>query len=271
MHSYLAAAKAPVRILIFVVILLGLWLPIAIPVYKFVPNPNWVSIITMLILYSEFIGLTLLWGRWVDQHPNQLSHYGLQWTAKNGQELLCGTGLALGWLGGLFGLEGWLGWLSWQSLTPSLLQVSLEGAVIGLGIGFAEELFFRGWLLDELQRSYRLRNSLLFSSFIYAGLHFLKPIDEIARSWPEFPGLLMLGFLMVWAKRATQQRLGLPIGLHTGLVWGYYLINVGQLVRYQATIPDWVVGIDHNPLAGLAGLIALIGLAIVIQLKRSSL
>jgi hypothetical protein len=270
MHSYLSTAKAPIRILIFVVILLGLWLPIAIPVYTFVDDPNRVSIMTMLALYGEFMGLTLLWGRWVDQHPNQLSHYGLQWTAQNGQELLYGAGLALAWLGGLFGLEGWLGWLSWQPLTSSSLQISLEGAVIGLGIGFAEELLFRGWLLDELQRSYGLRNSLLSSSLIYAGLHFIKPADEIARSWPEFPGLLMLGFLMVWAKRATKERLGLPIGLHTGLVWGYYLINVGQLVRYRATIPDWVVGIDHNPLAGLAGLIALTGLAIVIQSKKSS-
>ncbi|MEM8502332.1 MAG: hypothetical protein AAF716_04185, partial [Cyanobacteria bacterium P01_D01_bin.1] len=52
-------------------------------------------------------------------------------------------------------------------------------------------------------------------------------------------------------------RLGYPIGLHAGLIWGYYIVNVGGLSDYTGRAPEWVTGIDSNPLAGLMGLILL--------------
>lgn len=51
--------------------------------------------------------------------------------------------------------------------------------------------------------------------------------------------------------------LGYPIGLHAGLIWGYYIVNVGGLSEYTGRVPEWVTGIDKNPLAGLMGLILL--------------
>jgi len=101
-----------------------------------------------------------------------------------------------------------------------LPQVILEGLIVALGIGFAEELLFRGWLLDELQRDYRPRVALWVDALIYAALHFIKPLAEILRTLPGFPALLLLGLTFVWAKRSHRSRLGLPIGLHSGLVWG---------------------------------------------------
>jgi hypothetical protein len=59
--------------------------------------------------------------------------------------------------------------------------------------------------------------------------------------------------------------LGLPIGLHGGLVWGYYIISVGGKVQYSGRVPDLVLGIDQNPLAGLTGLIFLSAIAILIR------
>ncbi|MEQ8960279.1 MAG: CPBP family intramembrane glutamate endopeptidase, partial [Coleofasciculus sp. C2-GNP5-27] len=83
---------------------------------------------------------------------------------------------------------------------------------------------------------------------------------------PGFPGLVLLGLTLVWAKRG-QGRLGLPIGLHAGLVWGYYLINVGQLVQYSGQVSPWITGVDGNPIAGVMGLAFLMVLALGIRAR----
>jgi hypothetical protein len=149
----------------------------------------------------------------------------------------------------LFALEGLLGWLEFQTPTLVLLRVIFEGLLSALGIGFAEELVFRGWLLDELQRDYTQKASLWIDAIAFAILHFLKPFKEVIRTFPAFPGLLLLGLTLVWAKQSRKGRLGLPIGLHAGLVWGYYIINVGQLVQYSGNVSPWITGVDRNPVA----------------------
>jgi uncharacterized protein len=67
---------------------------------------------------------------------------------------------------------------------------------------------------------------------------------------------------LVLKGEASKDRLGLSIGFHTGIVWGYYIINVGELVRYSGSVPDWVTGINGNPLAGAIGLLFLSVLAV---------
>ena len=237
--------------------LLLLWMPLAAPIYWLGRDQNTISILTIVLLYGEFILLLKLWGKYVYQQTQLLRHYGLERTQRNVLDLLRGLVTGAISLSSLFGLEEWLGWLVWQRPGVFLPQVILEGLIVGLGVGFAEELLFRGWLLDELLRDYRFRAALWASSFVFALLHFIKPLPEILRMWPAFPGLLLLGLTLVWAKRARRNRLGLPIGLHAGLVWGYYIINVGQLVEYSGRVPDWITGIDRNPLAGVMGLLFL--------------
>lgn len=249
--------------------LLALWVPVALPIYGLVKDPNWVSILSMGILYGEFILLVRFWGSHVYGQPDILSRYGLQFTRRNGQDLLSGLGLGLLSLLSLLAIEGVLGWLGWQVPQPSILpKVILEGFLVALGVAFAEELLFRGWLLDELQRDYSARTSLWADSTIFALLHFIKPLEAMVRNLPAFPGLLLLGLTLVLAKKARHGRLGLPMGFHAGLVWGYYIINTGQLVKYSHFVPDWITGVDANPIAGVAGLIML-G-AIAIGMYRSS-
>jgi Type II CAAX prenyl endopeptidase Rce1-like len=136
-----------------------------------------------------------------------------------------------------------------------------------IAVGCAEELLFRGWLLQELDQDYPLPVAMISSSGIFALLHFLKPLDEILNTWTQGLGLVILGMLLVWARRQSGGRLGLAIGLHGGLVWGYYIIRVGQLVRYPGTVPAWVTGINDNPLAGLAGLFLITLLATILGLR----
>jgi membrane protease YdiL (CAAX protease family) len=155
----------------------------------------------------------------------------------------------------LFGLEGLLGLLVWQQPKVFLLKVVLEGSLTGLSVGFAEELLFRGWLLDELQRDYSPRVALWANAMIFGVSHFIKPVEAIIHTLPQLPALVLLGLTQVWGKRWRRGRLGLPIGLHGGLVWGYYIINVGGLIEYTNRVPDWVTGVDKNPLMGVMGLV----------------
>jgi hypothetical protein len=45
-------------------------------------------------------------------------------------------------------------------------------------------------------------------------------------------------------------------------VWGYYIVNVGQLVKFSNQVPNWVTGVDKNPLAGVVGVLALSAIAL---------
>ncbi|MBR8834657.1 MAG: CPBP family intramembrane metalloprotease [Stigonema ocellatum SAG 48.90 = DSM 106950] len=260
----LAQYPAPVRLGYFVLTLLVIWLPFATPIYLLVKDANLVSILTMVLLYATFIVLLRLWGKYVYNQPQVLLHYGLQRTRQNGVDLL--RGLAIGTMSVLilFGLEGALGWLVWQQPQSHnfLGRVILEGLIVGLGVGFAEELLFRGWLLDELQRDFSLQIALWVDAFLFAISHFIKPLEAIIHTLPQFPALLLLGLTQVWGKRWRRGRLGLPIGLHGGLTWGYYIINVGELTKYSGQVPDWVTGVNKNPLAGVMGLVFLSGLAL---------
>lgn len=243
--------------MIFLLALLLLWLPLAAPIYWLGRDPNSVSILTIVLLYGEFIFLLRFWGKYVYCQPRLLRQYGLERTRCNGVELLIGLATGTTTVLSLFGLEGWLGWLVWQQPAVFLPQVILEGLIVAIAFGFVEELVFRGWLLDELQRDYRPRVALWASAITFALLHFIKPLAAILRTLPQFPALLLLGLTLVWAKRSRSNRLGLPIGLHAGLVWGYYIINVGNLVQYSGSVPDWITGVERNPLAGIMGLLFL--------------
>lgn len=252
----LASYPAPIRLVTFLLILLLLWLPIAAPISFAVADRNLVTIITMGLLFVEFLVLLKVWGKQVYRQPYLYKIYGLLVTRQNFLDLLKGLDIGLFFVFGLFALEGLLGWVIWQG-SAQLARIIIEGFISAIGIGLAEELVFRGWLLDELQRDYRSNTVLWANAIIFASLHFIKPLPEMIRTLPTFPALLLLGLTLVWAKRGSKGRLGMSIGLHAGLVWGYYMINVGQLVQFSERVPDWITGIDKNPLAGVMGLIFL--------------
>lgn len=235
--------------------LLLMWLPLKIPIDWAIITiygvndaaRNLASILTLIVLYLEFIVLVKFWGRSVYREP-LFKVYGLRQPRQNARNVLQGLAIGLWSLMLMFILQGVLGWVQWQIPSSTFLRIALEGGVMAIAVGFAEELLFRGWLLNELDRDYSPRISLAVSSLIFALVHGLRP---------QFFALVILGLILVWAKRATRGRLGLSIGVHAGLVWGYYLVNVGQLVTFTHRVPAWVTGIDRNPLAGIMGVLAL--------------
>lgn len=245
------------RLGIFVLTLLLLWLPLATPAYWIWGRGNTVTLVTLVLLYSEFMVLLWFWDRKVYQKDQPFKSHGLVGTRANGVDLLRGLSFGLLCLISLFIFEDWLGWLTWQPFTQLSPRIVLEGFGVALGVGFAEELLFRGWLVDELQWDYSPKVALWTSSTLYALLHFIKPLAEILRTLPSFPGLLLLGLTLGWARRSRQGILGLSIGLHASLVCGYYIVDVADLVRYTGQVSVWITGVDQNPLAGAMGLLFL--------------
>ena len=257
----IASYPFPLRVIIFLLILAAIWLPVAAPIYLLVKDSNLATILTMGLLFAEFMLLLPRWGKQVYGQTQLLKSYGLVNTRQNGFELLVGLAIGLSITFTLFLVQGLFGFVSWQN-SDNLPRIIAEGLLSALGVGFAEELVFRGWLLDELQRDYSYPMSVRVNSLVFALSHFIKSVEAMLRTWPQFPGLLLLGLILIWGKRRCQNRLGLSIGLHAGLVWGYYIINIGELVRYSGSVPDWVTGVNGNPLAGAIGLLFLSVLAV---------
>lgn len=311
----LRSQPALLRVVLFLLVLGLIWAPFALPIYGIGNqiDPNAASILALVVLYIEFLVLLWQWRRRVHRDRAPFQHCGLTYQAKDGVTLLQGLGLGSGSIALLFGIELLLGWAEVMGAASLNWRLLLEALAVSLGIGFAEEMLFRGWLLTELEEDSHPTAALWASSLIFAIAHFIRPLDVILATWPQFLGLLLLGFALVWAKRSqrgatldppsnslfssqtkslpsnslssksaptqatkptgrfpsrrrvstgtglsiTGGRLSLPIGLHAGLVGGYYLINVGQLIEYTGRVPTWITGIDRNPLAGLLGLILL--------------
>lgn len=252
------------RLFIFIGVLSIFWLPLAIPIYWLLRDDNnLATIVTMTLLFVELLFLWRFWGNSVHGERNIFARYGLEISGSNSREFL--RGLAIGfWVClSLFMVEALLGWIEIINPDHSLLIIVAEGLLSALGIGLAEELLFRGWLLDELRRDYSEKTCLWVGATVFALGHFIKPIEEIIRTAITFPALILLGITLILAKSLYSNRLGICIGIHAGLVWGYYIVNVGELIKYTNLVPVWVTGIDNNPIAGVMGLIFLTGLMVL--------
>lgn len=257
--------SAPVRLGFFILTLLIIWLPFAIPIYLIfnAEDSNFTSILTMGLLFIEFIFLLIFWGKYVYKNTNLFKLYGLILNRKNTQNFFKGLGISLIFLTIMFTLEATFGWVKFQTPNQNIIKLICEGLLSSLAIAFGEELLFRGWLLEELDKDYNPKIVPFLDGLIFAMLHFIKPISEIIRTFVTFPALIILGSTLVLAKRSHQNLLGICIGIHGGLVWGYYILNVGEMLKYTDKVPIWVTGIDNNPLAGIMGISFLTVLALL--------
>ena len=145
----------------------------------------------------------------------------------------------------------WVGKLSSETLLNSLLLI--------IGIGFAEELVFRGWLLEELKNQYGLKKAIVFQALVFSIVH----IGFDMPAWQMISiifGLFLLGIVLSIIRIKDQNSLWGCAGLHGGLVGIWFLINNG-LVEISKDAPIWLVGpgnINTNPLGGFYGITLLI-------------
>ncbi|MEB3252815.1 MAG: CPBP family intramembrane glutamic endopeptidase [Cyanobacteriota bacterium] len=266
--SRLARQPPLLRVLIFLTIIIVVWLPLALPLY-------WASdqdrlpggdLIPTALLYLVFLVGLPLWQQRVHQIPHTWEVLGFTGGRRLAQGLIMGIGLGGVSFCLLVAIQLALGWaaLNPQSLHISfLVTTALGGVLTALAVGWSEELLFRGWLLWELEQGSSQPLALVLNSLIFALVHFIKPLATMLSLLPQFFGLWLLGMALVWARRLAlppiprQTSLGVSVGLHGSLVWGYYLVDVADLLQVTGRVPVWVTGVGQNPLAGLLGIILL--------------
>ena len=156
-------------------------------------------------------------------------------------------------------LEGsgdWRGEVDATQLTNAVL--------LCLGVGFAEELIFRGWLWAELNQMLGSRRGAVAQASIFSLVHTRFNLGLGAMSG-LLVGLLLLGMVLARQRQSDRGSLWSCIGLHGGLVAGWFLLQSG-LLELSPNAPSWVVGPGGNapnPLGGAVGLISLLNLLLI--------
>ena len=144
----------------------------------------------------------------------------------------------------------WVNWLG--ELSP---QILLNSLLLIIGIGFAEEIVFRGWLLEELKNQYGLKKAFIFQAIVFSIVHigFDMPFWQMVSI---LFGLFLLGILLSLIRIKDDNSLWGCAGLHGGLVGMWFLLNNG-LIIISKDAPIWLVGpgnINTNPLGGFYGI-----------------
>jgi membrane protease YdiL (CAAX protease family) len=158
----------------------------------------------------------------------------------------------------IFGQGHWRGHLSNAGF--------LNAITLGIGVGFAEELLFRGWLWGELELLLGSRQALIAQAGIFALVHPWYREDGLA-ALALLGGLTLLGLCLALQRRADDGLLWGSIGLHGGLVGGWFALQNG-LISVSPHAPAWFIGaggMDPNPIGGFAGIT---GLGILLWARR---
>ena len=150
-------------------------------------------------------------------------------------------------------------------------DIILNGILLTFGIGVAEEIIFRGWLLEDLKLQFGIKVALISQSIVFSLVHigFKMPF------WNTLGillGLFTLGILCSIIRLKDEGSLWGAIGLHGGLVGIWFVLNNG-LINISKEAPNWLVGYgaaNTNPLGGLYGISLLIISCIFYFLKFKS-
>ena len=141
----------------------------------------------------------------------------------------------------------WIGKISSETTINAILLI--------FGIGFTEELIFRGWLLEEFKNQFGLKKAIMSQALIFSIVH----IGLDLPFWEMLSiltGLFLLGILLSLIKLNDNNSLWGCIGLHGGLVGLWFISNNGLLFIPKDS-PKWLVGpgtINTNPLGGILGI-----------------
>ena len=148
-------------------------------------------------------------------------------------------------------------WGIWTGkLSPNII---INAIFLIIGVGFAEELIFRGWLLEEFKNQFGLKKAIVIQALIFSIVHigFNLPFWQMMSI---LAGLFLLGILLSLIRLNDNNSLWGCIGLHGGLVGLWFITNNG-LLFISKNSPIWLVGpgsINSNPLGGLFGICLMI-------------
>jgi CAAX protease family protein len=235
------------------------------------------SLIILLLVGLAFI----LMARWIDRRPWR--DYGFHVNIAWWRDLSIGLLLGLVLMGLIFGVEYSMGWVSisgfFENGQPQLpfWQLLLDGLFAYILVGVEEELFVRGYLIQNLAEGLRLPHisskaavlvAYLFTSLFFGFLHSNNPNATLFSSLNlVLAGLFLgLGFILTG-------ELAIPIGLH--IAWNFAQGNIFgfpvsggndhlSLIAIHQTGPTVWTGGAFGPEGGLIGVLAmLLGMLLV--------
>ena len=147
-------------------------------------------------------------------------------------------------------LGGWI-----DSINYIKFGALLNSILLIVGIVFAEEIVFRGWLMEEMILLFGLRKGIIFQSAIFSLAHYRADIGLLALI-PFMTGLFLFGLVLTLRRIIDKGSLWGCIGLHGGLVGVWYLIDSGMVV-FSMDTPYFLLGPSKymvNPIGSVIGI-----------------
>jgi membrane protease YdiL (CAAX protease family) len=149
-----------------------------------------------------------------------------------------------------------------------------NGLLFNILVGIAEEMDARGYVLQNLAEGIRFVPAVIVSSAYFGALHLLNPGAGLISTI----GIFCAGVLLAMGYYVTR-RLWFPIGMHAawnfaeGPLFGFPVsgLDMGGLFRLKITGPEWLIGGEFGPEAGMLAIaieIAMIA-ALWVWMRRS--
>ena len=220
-----------------------------------------VSLTGTVLSFVLFLLLMPRWAtlRWSEAQPwRRLGLIARKPKARLDQVISLGVGLLMSTalIGLIVSLLVFTGNGSWRGNLE--IQAMLNCLLLALGVGFAEELIFRSWLWEELTKILGSRGGLLTQAALFSLAHTRFNLG-FGPMLGLLTGLFLLGLILALLRLRDQGSLWGCIGLHGGLVGGWFLAHQ-NLLSIDPNAPMWLVGPggpNANPLGGLVAILSL--------------
>ncbi len=151
-------------------------------------------------------------------------------------------------------------WVEWRG--DFSFTTIMNGICLGIGVGLAEELIFRGWLWNELNCLFGFRKSTFFQAIIFSFAHvgaLVKDDLDFLELCLLLFGLFLLGLVLALRRILDHGSLIGCIGIHGGLVGAWFLSNF-VFLDISSNIPTILIGpgsLSPNPIGSLTGIFGL--------------
>jgi len=158
-------------------------------------------------------------------------------------------------------------YISWiGEFSPIIL---LNSIMLGLSVGFAEEIIFRGWLLEELKFEFSTKISIALQALVFSFVHNLSN-DIFWNIIGLRLGFTLLAIFLTLVKIRDKGSLWNCIGIHGGLVGIWFFINNG-LIEFKENTPSFLAGPFTqnmpNPIGSFSAILILLLLCIFYTVK----
>jgi len=159
---------------------------------------------------------------------------------------------------------------SWSHWKGDLnIAILMNGIALVIGVGLAEELIFRGWLLTEMNFLIGPNLGTIVQALIFSLVHARFNIG-VWSLLGILVGLFLLGLLLALIRDFEKGLLWGCVGLHGGLVGGWFVVSAG-LVEFSSETPAWIFGPGGSDLNPIGGGLAIFALMLTLFAHRTAL